>query len=84
MLARVEPGLEVQERIGIDGQRVRIVREVMAGCPFDIGTGVEAACMFVEQFGTQIMLGNAWQFIVALGGIPVEIEIAVGVGGGQH
>src|SRR3546814_5407481 len=59
VLSGIESGLEVQQRIGIDRQSVGVVGIIMARRPFDIGTGIEAARMLVEQFGAQIMLRHA-------------------------
>src|SRR3546814_13404677 len=56
----------------------------MARRPFDIGTGIEAARMLVEQFGAQIMLRHAGDTIVAVDRVIVEEEITVGIGGGER
>src|SRR3546814_11157263 len=81
VLSGIESVLEVQQRIGIDRQSVGVVGIIMARRPFDIGTGIEAARMLVEQFGAQIMLRHAGDTIVAVARVIVEEEITVGIGG---
>src|SRR3546814_7466341 len=62
----------------MDRQSVGVVGIIMARRPFDIGTGIEAARMLVEQFGAQIMLRHAGDTIVAVDRVIVEEEITVG------
>src|SRR3546814_9478237 len=68
----------------LDRQSVGVVGIIMARRPFDIGTGIEAARMLVEQFGAQIMLRHAGDTIVAVDRVIVEEEITVGIGGGER